>query len=151
MASRMNEDDLRAKQENARMRTMMDDTPMARSPAFDLEKCMRDGGKCLAGDRPARVVCTDRLDSYAPLVVLVVKGDREILRSYGTDGASFPLGEDNIDRDLRNIPEEKVAEVMLLVSKVDPDRVIVTTPNQDYHKDYWKLYGPPQKVTFPKD
>lgn len=78
---------------------------------FDLEKAMRNGGKCVTRDGlSARIICTDALGNCngdgRPLVVLVkTRSDYEEVRLHATNGRDLPSLVSEYD--LLNLPEKK--------------------------------------------
>ena len=117
---------------------------------FDLQKAMDNGGKCLAGDRPARVVCTDirgedeRPDS-APLLVVIDNGSWDATARYDRNGLSVHGPKYR----LRNLPEEQEVEVALYMDKYG--RKICACDGEPVNPLVgWELYGPPVKVKFTK-
>lgn len=117
---------------------------------FDLAKCMRDGGRCLAGDRPARVVCTDvKCEFPGSILALIDYGSYEKVELCNAEGHNADIG-------LRNLPEYKEVEVTLWVSGDDCPASFYNVERLTFFGDQphgppganWQPYGPPVKVRF---
>ena len=73
---------------------------------FDLDKAMKNGGKCKTRDgRDARIICTDRLDTIYPLIVLIRLNNEEKMFDCTKEGR-YKLDEYNVSW-LVNIPETR--------------------------------------------
>lgn len=124
-----------------------------KEPVFDLDRCMeQDGGRCLAGDRPARIICTDRKGASG-FVVLVDCGDTEEAHTYFTTGNKCAFTA-NPKIDLRNLPAEKTVEVTLWhnQNRLEGSRWGVSIPASGFEgleEPGWEAWRT-QKVTFPK-
>lgn len=115
---------------------------------FDLDRCMKDGGKCLAGDRPARVICTD-VEGRNSVLALVTIDDVEAPKLYTREGRNAQLKSVS-HNDLRNLPEYKEVDVTLWVSGYDCVERLTFFGDQPHGPPgaNWQPYGPPVKVRF---
>lgn len=122
--------------------------PEDRMTKFDLDRCMRDGGKCLAGDRPARVVCSDR--KGGPSVVALVERENglEVPKVYFDSGRQYM--DVACDWDLRNLPEFKEVEVTLWTNAENEEWYRVEADPNAMQERGWEPYGPPVTVRFEK-
>ena len=120
---------------------------------FSLSKAMANGGKCLAGDRLARIVCTDMSNTAWPLLVLVAdEAGSEMIQRHTSAGYWEGMPQSSLN--LRNLPEYQEAEVLLWY---DPSlehphcwEVTDTGATPAALTENAKPYGQPVKVKFPK-
>lgn len=83
---------------------------------FDLEKAMRNGGKCMTRDgKPVRIICTDMHHKIFSIIALVDVGDLEVPEKYQINGKFY--SEISSEFDLVNIPEKKTGWVNILWSR----------------------------------
>lgn len=119
---------------------------------FDLEKCMRDGGKCQIW----KIDGTHLADAFLALTDFIRDEERVLLVRYmqrlENNELTLTFHKDGSELGgpytLRNLPEYKEVEVTLWAS----DGGLLTTmlsgtkPKDSVH--WWKPYGKPVKVRF---
>lgn len=109
---------------------------------FDLEAAKRGAAVCMRNGKPVRIICTDRVSSKYPVVVLVPDGEYEDVEIYTSTGKygvkDFVSDDDLMMRD--DDYAEKLARgeygnhIEEVLEKVDP----VVMGNSTTDREYWR-------------